>query len=310
MRAEPPGSALLGAPGLAAFALGTLGALGGCGDSPGRLWPAGRVAGCPCWALREARGASERREQVTEVLCVSAAGTGPRAARLSPANELGVLRARACAHSCPVPRPAKPRRWDTAYRPLGAEQSSFSSGCPSCRMADGSGQRCPCPGCGGCGGRGPVPSPGPERPRPLEEGRGRGRRGAAAPLPSGDAFARAAQSPVQTWGRHGWVRAGRGQRRWCLQSCSPRDAAPSPLGTGTHRTDRGAWGVDPSLRGMLKEVMLWLCFVWTSEFALSNVSVTISRGCGLLGSGVHVGVPVPVQERGRQVTVTASFSLG
>ena len=134
--AAPPAVPLLGAPVLAVFALG---APGGCWDLLGRLWsarPAGRIAGCPCWALCEACGACERREQVTEVLCVSAAGTGPRAARLSPANELGVLRACACAHSCPVPQRSKPQRRDAVYLPLeAAEQSPFSSGCWQLRAA-------------------------------------------------------------------------------------------------------------------------------------------------------------------------------
>lgn len=55
-----------------------------------------------CWALCEARGACEQREQIIEVLCASAAGTGPQAGRLFPANELGVL----CDPSVPAPTAA------------------------------------------------------------------------------------------------------------------------------------------------------------------------------------------------------------
>lgn len=50
----------------------------------------------------EARGACEKREQIIEVLCASAAGTGPQAGRLFPANELGVL----CDPSVPAPTAA------------------------------------------------------------------------------------------------------------------------------------------------------------------------------------------------------------
>lgn len=55
-----------------------------------------------CWALCEARGACEKREQIIEVLCASAAETGPQAGRLFPANELRVL----CDLSVPAPTAA------------------------------------------------------------------------------------------------------------------------------------------------------------------------------------------------------------
>lgn len=180
-----------------------LGALGGCWDSLGKAWsarPAGRVAGWPCWALCEARGACERGEQVTEVLCVSAAGTGPRAARPSPANELGVLRARACAHSCPEPLPARPR--DATSQPRAAEQSSFSSVGPSCRTAD----RSLCPSCRGRGQPCHHPGPGPGRPagcrrRAGEDWRLQPRSCAAMPL-RGQWLPRVPQAPLpggRTW---------------------------------------------------------------------------------------------------------------
>lgn len=81
------------------------------------------------WSLRAG-------EQGTEVLCVSAAGTGPRADRLSPANELGVLRA--CARSCPVPQP------DAVTGPGRGRTIPLFICCP---MAEGSGQCNLCPGC-------------------------------------------------------------------------------------------------------------------------------------------------------------------